>query len=257
MTDFLKKDFWNIVYVFIVRELKIRYAQTHLGILWIIFPPIMGYFIASFFFGNLLKVSKDIPDYTLFAYCGMMAWYYFSYVISYSSVSLIQNQDIIQKSNMPRIIFPLSRAIVGLLDLILWLFIIIAIVVIQDKKLSLSIIYLPFIMSLNFLAGFSVGLLLASISVRWRDVYQIVPYIIGFTMLVTPVFYHMNMVPNHLKIFLYLNPIALVIELYRSVLIHTSFPLLKFLPSLILNILLLVIGLKYFSYQSDKMAETI
>lgn len=255
--QFLKKDFWDLVYVFVWRELKIKYAQTHLGLFWVLFPPLMALIVVSFFFGNLMKVSHEIPHYNIFAYSGMMAWYYFSYVISYSSISLIQNQEIVQKSPVPRIVFPLAKSISGLFDLIAWYIVVIILMLADGLNPGFSIMLLPFIFFMNFVAGFSMGIWISAFSIKWRDIYQLVPYIIGFTMLITPVLYHPNMIPEKLKIFLYLNPIAGVIALYRKIFVHTSEPMLSYFYGFAFSLLLLVLGLIYFHKQDKIIAERL
>lgn len=254
---FFDKDFWDLVKVFVWRELKIKYAQTYLGLFWMFFPPLMALLVVSFFFGNLMKVSNEIPNYTLFAYSGMLGWFYFSYIISYSSVSLIQNQEIIQKTAIPRIVFPLSKALTGMIDLAIWFLVAIVLMYFFHIKIGLSLIFLPLVLFLNFVAGFSIGIWVTAFSISWRDIYQLVPYIIGFTMLVTPVFYHMNMVPEHLKIFLYLNPIAGVIELYRYLFLHIPFHNTNFLWGLAFSFVMLIGGILYFHKQESIMAEKI
>jgi lipopolysaccharide transport system permease protein len=253
----IQKDFWDTVWVFVGRELKIKYAQTYLGVFWMLFPPLMAFLVASFFFGNLLKVSANIPNYSLYAYCGMMAWYYFSYVISFSSVSLVQNQEIIQKSNISRLVFPLAKALTGLIDLSVWIVLLLIMMPIHGISYSISFVYLPLILTLNLIAGLSIGIWIAAFSIKYRDIYQLVPYIIGFTMLVTPVFYHPFMVPEHLRLFLYLNPIAGVIEFYRKIFIHYGQPIMEFLPGFLLSVTLLFFGLVYFFKQEKYMAEQV
>ena len=253
---FLTKNFWEIVFIFIWRELKIKYAQTYIGVFWMLFPPIMAVIVVSFFFGNLMKVSSDIPHYTLFAYCGMMGWYYFSYLVSYTSVSLIQNIDLIHKSNIPRIVIPISKALVGLIDVFIWLFIALAIKAYFQIPFKVSMIFISFAIILNFMVGFAFGIWLAILSFRWRDIYQVIPYIIGFTMLVTPVFYHLNMVPEKLKLFLFLNPIAGVIELYRKYLANTYEQVSLFIPGFLLALILFILGIYIFQKKEKQLAET-
>lgn len=257
LKQFFDKDFWDLVKVFVWREIKIKYAQTYLGVFWIFFPPLMALLVVSFFFGNLMKVSNEIPNYTLFAYSGMLGWFYFSYIISFTSVSLIQNQEIIQKTAIPRIVFPFAKALTGMIDLVVWFMVAIVLMFVFRVKIELSIIFLPFVLFLNFIAGFSIGIWITAFSIRWRDIYQLVPYIIGFTMLITPVFYHMNMVPDNLKIFLYLNPIAGVIELYRFIFLHIPFQNISFLWGIVFSFAILAGGMIFFKKQESIMAEKI
>ncbi len=254
---FLQKNFWELVWTFILRELKIKYAQTYIGIFWMLFPPMMAVVVISFFFGNLMKVSNEIPNYTLFAYCGMMGWYYFSFLVSYTSISLMQNIDLVHKTNIPRIVIPLSKALTGMLDVLVWLSIAIVLKLYFHLPINFSMIFIVFVIALNFFVGFSIGLWIAILSVRWRDIYQIIPYIIGLTMLVTPVLYHLNMVPENLKLFLYLNPVAGVIELYRHLIANTDEQLILFVPGFVLAFIILFVGILVFFKNEKKIAETL
>jgi|YNPMSStandDraft_2_1061718.scaffolds.fasta_scaffold14769_2 lipopolysaccharide transport system permease protein len=254
---FLKKDFWELFWVFTWREIKIKYAQTYIGIFWMLFPPLMAIIIASFFFGKLMRVSSEIPNYTLFAYCGMMGWYYFSYLISFTSVSLIQNIDLVHKTNIPRIVIPLAKAMVGMFDIFLWILIALILKLLYNLPFNVSTIFIFGVVFLNFIAGFSVGIWIAIFSIRWRDIYQIIPYIIGFTVLATPVLYHLNMVPDSVKFILYFNPVAGVIELYRTYIVNTGENIIMFLPGFIMAFVLIFLGLYIFFKQEKKLAETI
>ncbi len=254
---FLKKDFWELFWVLTLREIKIKYAQTYMGVFWMLFPPIMAIIITSFFFGILMRVSAEIPNYTLFAYCGMMGWYYFSFLISYTSVSLIQNIDLVHKTNIPRIVIPLAKAMVGFFDIIIWVAISLILKVYYNLPYNFSMIFIIGVVFLNFITGFSIGIWIAIFSIRWRDIFQIIPYIIGFTMLVTPVLYHMNMVPNNLKFILYFNPVAGVIELYRIYIVNTGENIGMFLPGFIFAFVLFFSGIYLFIKLEKKLAETI
>lgn len=257
LNKFLKKDFLELFWVFTWREIKIKYTQTYIGIFWMLFPPVMAIIIASFFFGKLMKVSSDIPNYTLFAYCGMMGWYYFSYLVSYTSISLIQNLDLVHRTNIPRIVIPLAKATVGMFDIIVWLIIALIIKYVYNLPFNFSLIFLIGVLILNFIVGFSFGIWIAILSIRWRDIYQIIPYIVGFTMLATPVLYHLNMVPESVRFMLYFNPVAGVIELYRTFIANTGEDISMFLPGFISAFVLFILGLYTFFKQEKNLAETM
>lgn len=254
---FLSKEFWTLSLIYAYRELKIKFAQTRLNYLWIILPPIMGYIITTFFFGRLLKISKDIPDYNIYAYIGMMTWYYISYLFIYSSTSFIQNQDIIQKSNIYRLVFPMAKVFMGLIDLFFWLLGAIVISIIHNININFDILILLYAIPLHIITGLTLGLSILLFSIKYRDIYQVVPYIISAIMIVTPVFYHPYMIPEHLRYILHLNPIAGVIELYRKAFLNDSYAVNNFIFSFIILLISFIIVLVIFHKKERKIAEHI
>ena len=112
------KEIWQyreLLLVFTWRDIKVRYKQTLLGILWAIFPPVLSMIIFSIIFGGFIETSSDIP-YPIFVFVGTLVWTYFSTSLNSSSNSLVNNQSMIQKIYFPRLILPLSSIIAGLLD---------------------------------------------------------------------------------------------------------------------------------------------
>ncbi|MCX7953986.1 MAG: ABC transporter permease [Bacteroidales bacterium] len=253
----LSKEFWLLSLIFAYRELKIKFAQTRLHYFWVILPPIMGFVITTFFFGRLFKISKDIEYYNIYAYLGMMTWYYISYLFLYSSTSLIQNQDIIQKSNVYRLVFPMAKVFMGLIDLFCWIFGAFVISFIYGIKINFGIFTLVYTIPLHIITGLTFGLIILLFSVKYRDIYQIVPYIISIIMIVTPIFYHPYMIPEYLRIFLHLNPIAGVIELYRSAFLDGTYPIKNFTLSFIILILLFIVVLLIFHKKEKQIAEYV
>jgi lipopolysaccharide transport system permease protein len=256
-TAFFKKEFFEYLKVFTWREIKIKYAQTFVGIFWMFFPPLMGIIVSYFFLDKLLRAGKEIPNYTLFAYCGMMGWYYFSYLVSYTSISLLQNVDLISKTTIPRIIIPLAKSITGLIDTLIWVIFAIILKIIFLKNFNISLILIIFPLLLNFISGFSIGLWLSIFSIKWRDIYQLLPYIIGLGMLGTPVVYHANMIPENIKFIYYFNPIAAVIEMYRKYILNIHIDIIKFTPAIIIAIILFLTGIYSFLKQETKLSEKL
>ena len=249
--------FWTLVFTFAKRDIKIKYVQTFFGIAWIIVQPILGYLLVSLFFGKLLKVSHEMHNYPMFAYCGMMAWYYFSFVVSYSGVSLSQNQDLIQKTNIPKLVLPVSKAFSGLFEFSIWLIVIIVILFINGWYPPFKIFFLPLIVLINLMAGLCIGIWVSAFTVKYRDFYHFIPYVVGIAIFITPVLYPITMVPENLKFMVYLNPMAGVIECYRWILLRAEFPSLNFLYGFALLALFFVLGLFYFKKVEKKMADII
>ncbi len=242
------KKMWqyrNLIQVFTVRDIKIQYAQTKIGIAWSLIQATTAAIIINLFFGNLLNVTIPNIPYIIFAFPGLMGWYFFSYIVTNSGTSLIQSQHLIKKIYFPKLILPIYKTWVGLFDFMIWLFLYMILLIIYRQQLSINIIFFPFAILLNIITGLSVAIWLSALTVRHRDVLHIIPYLIGFGIFVTPVFFSTTMLPENLKFLIYINPMAGVIAFYRWCILDINFSanyIFGFLPVLILFIL----GLKYF-----------
>jgi len=251
------KHFWSLVFTLAERDIRVKYAQTFFGLTWMIVQPIISYFMISFFFGKLLRVNQQITDYSLFAYFGMMAWYYFSYIVGYSGISLLQNQDIVQKTNIPKLVLPFSKAFSGLFEFIIWLTVGILIFFIKGNHPDFKFILIPFLIIFNMIAGLSIGLWLSAITIKYRDIYHFIPYVIGISIFITPVLYPVTMVPENIKFIIYLNPMAGIIEGYRFLILNYEMPTYKYLYGLVALLIFFLIGIYYFKRTEKKMADLI
>ena len=174
-----------------------------------------------------------------------MSWYFFSYIITSSGTSLIQSQHIIKKIYFPKFILPLYKTFVGLFDFLLWFLFYIFLLIYYKQGVSINIIFLPFCILLNIITGLSVAIWLSALTVRYRDFLHIIPYLIGFGILVTPVFFPTLMIPEAYKFLIYINPMAGVIAFYRWCILDINFSL-NYLIGFIPVIVLFITGLFYF-----------
>ena len=246
-----------LIRTFVVREIKAKYAQTYLGIFWSIIQAIVGLGIITFFFGYLLKIDTGTVPYPVFAFPGMIAWYLFSFIIGYSGSSLIQLRHLVQKLYFPKIILPVAYALVGLVDFIIWTILLILLMVVLKQPFTMNILALPVFMLLNLLAGLSISIWLSALTVRFRDLLIIIPYIIGFGIFVTPVFFPGTMVPESFSWLLYMNPMAGIISGLRWCFLNTEPPSLYYLAGLLPVVILLFSGLDYFRRMESRMADEL
>jgi len=251
---------WQYRYLltsFTFRDIKVQYAQTRFGILWSFVQASTAGLIIFFFFGWLFQVviPESIP-YIVFAYPGMMAWYYFSTIISQAGTSLQQSQHIIKKVYFPKLILPLSKSMVGLIEFAVWFIFYIAILLFYQYPLSYKTVFLPFGILLNMITGLSVAIWLSALTFRFRDFYHIIPYLIGFGIFITPVFFPSAMLPPGYSFLVYVNPMAGVIAFIRWCLLDTALDI-KYLYGIIPMILLFISGLYYFRRVENLMADVI
>jgi lipopolysaccharide transport system permease protein len=252
------KNLWlfrTLIRSFAIRDIKVKYAQTYLGILWSILQALIGIGIITFFFGNILKINTGKIPYILYVFPGMASWYFFSFLVGYVGNSLQQSQYLIQKIYFPRLILPFSQSITGLIDFSIWIALNIIFVISYQYPLSLNILFLPVFIILNLITGLSVAIWLSALTFRFRDLQIIIPFIIGFGIFVTPVFYPEVLIPTQYSFILYLNPMAGVITGLRWCILGTEIPSVYYLLGFIPVIILFLTGIIYFIRIENKLVD--
>ena len=240
------------------RELKIKYAQTALGLLWTAIQPLSGLLIFYFFFNRVVKL-EGIPEsgYAIFAFTGMTSWYFFSYIVYQASFSLLQAQDLVKKIFFPKLILLLSKVLVGMVDLCISIGLLFIIMSINGIMPSWHVVLLPVFILLNALVGLSVSVWLCALTVRHRDLQHIVPYLVNFGIWLTPVFYPGTLIPNEFKGLLYLNPMTGVIEGFRWAIWDYGALHLGHGIGIGIALVLLLGGVAFFKRMEDNMADTV
>jgi len=201
------------------RDLRVRYAQTFLGLAWAILQPLATLVIFTLVFGRAIKVDTGDVPYPLFAVCGMAAWSYFSFVLGQSGNSIITSQEMVKKIYFPRLVIPLSKALVGFVDFAIALAFIIALLLYYGITPSINILFLPLFIFLTLVSSLAVGIWLSALTIRYRDFQHIVPFMVQFGLYATPVGYPASMIVNSLPqwaiILYYLNPMTGIVEGFR------------------------------------------
>lgn len=243
------------------RDFKVRYAQTYLGFIWAFVQPALTLTIFTLVFSKAAKVDTgDIP-YTLFAIVGMSAWTYFAFVMNQSGNSIIGAQGMIKKIYFPRLVIPLSKALVGLVDFIIVFVFLCLIMLFYGFKPSVNVWLLPAFMLINVISALSAGLWLSALTVRYRDFTHIIPFAVQFGLYATPIAYPAELVitalPNWATILYYLNPMAGVVEGFRySILGIGTLSVYSFI-SFVVILILFFSGLFYFKKVEKVMADIV
>ncbi len=248
------KSLWKyrrMIFIFAHQEIKITYAQTRFGLLWLILKPILILILFTFVFGRIIKIYP----YALFAFSGLFAWNYFSFLVGIGSSALITNQSIIRKIYFPKMVLPLAKVLVGLVEAAVSLVILIALMAIYDFPFTSRLLSLPLLLLLNIITGLGIVLWLNALNLRYRDLNQFIPYFVGFLIWLTPVFYPSTLVPDQYSFFLYANPMAGIVELYRWAIMSDVFPSARYLFALAEVIVIFITGMVIFIRMEDNMAD--
>ncbi len=242
------------------RDFRVRYAQTTMGILWAFIQPIATLFILSLVFGKFVGVKTDVP-YLLYAMTGLSLWSYFAFVLTNSGSSIISSQEMIKKIYFPRLIIPLSKAAVGLIDLSISLLLMIILMFYYGVVPTSKVWMAPLFILSAMLAALSIGIWLSALTVRFRDFQQLVPFMVQIGLYVTPIAYPadfaMKQLPNWAASIYYLNPMAGVIQGFRWSLFGGTPPGGLTLISFGMILILLISGLMYFRRIESEMADYV
>lgn len=255
------KELWNyreLLYFFSWRDLKVRYKQTVIGVLWSILQPLITMLVFSFFFGKLAGMPSDGVPYPIFVYTGLLFWQFFSDSLSETSNALVANKAIVTKVYFPRLILPISSVITKFVDFAIAAVILVCLMVYYGYAPNLSgLAIVPLLLILTFMSATGLGLLLSAINVKYRDVRYALPFFIQLLLFVTPVIYPASIAGPYSKI-LALNPMMGVIQSARAALLGTA-PInwTLILTSAIACIVLLIVGLIYFKKTERYFADII
>lgn len=254
------RELWayrELVTSFTLRDIKLRYKQTGLGIAWAVLQPLLTMVIFTVFFGGLAKIPSDGVPYPLFVLAALLPWTLFAEGLTRSTTSMVTNANIMTKVYFPRLIMPLSSIISPLVDFAVSFIILIAMMVYYGFVPTLNILFLPVFLLLALATALGVGLWLAALNVKYRDFQYTVPFLIQIGLFASPVVYASSLVPESMRIWYGLNPMAGVIEGFRWALLGTGAPSAMVLVSVGMVIVLLVSGMFYFRRMEQYYADIV
>ncbi len=255
------RELWNyreLLYFLSWRDLKVRYKQTAIGVLWSVLQPFITMVVFSFFFGTLVGVPSDGVPYPIFVYTGLLFWQFFSDALGETSNSLLANKAIVSKVYFPRLLLPISTVLTKFIDFLIAAVILICMMIYYGYTPNLGgLLILPLLLILTFMSAIGLGLLLSAVNIKYRDVRYALPFFIQLLLFVTPVIYPASIAGAYSK-FLALNPMMGVIQSARAALLGTT-PVnwALILASFIAGVVLLVIGLTYFKKTERYFADII
>ena len=256
------REIWSyreLFYNFAWRNIKVRYKQTFLGVSWAILQPLVSMLIFTVFFGNLAKIPSGTLPYPVFVLCGLVFWNFFSNAVSQASNSLVDNQHIIQKVYLPKIILPISSVITSTVDFLINLILLAIVLIIFKQTPSWNLLLvIPLAWVVSVIGATGIGLFLSALNVKYRDVRYALPFFIQMMIFVSPVIYGTNIVRDSNKLIMALNPMTGVIEAVRvSVAGLTSFNWQLITISVVSSFLVFFFGIFYFNKTERFFADIV
>lgn len=251
-------DYRELLFILAWRDFRVRYAQTLLGVVWGVVQPVVTLLILIVIFGRGLKVDSGPLPYSVFALAGLAAWSYFSYLLSNAGTSIVGAAHMVQKIYFPRLILPLSKAIVGFVEFGITFVFLVALMIYYRIPVSPHVAWSPLFLLLTVAAGMAAGLWLSALTIRYRDFQHIVPFMVRIGLYVTPIAYPASVVPEQYRTAYYLlNPMAGVVEGFRWSTVGGPPPDFWAWVSFLVLFVLLVSGLFYFKRVERVMADIL
>lgn len=242
------------------RDFKVRYAQTTIGLLWAFIQPLITLIILTVVFNKVGNVQTEVPH-IVFTIAGLSIWTYFSFVMTNSGNSIIGNQEMVKKIYFPRLIIPLSKAIVGFIDFGITVLMLVVLMIYYQVAPSGNIWMAPFFIIAGIVAALGVGIWLSALSVRFRDIQHVVPFMVQLGLYASPVAYPAETLTDQLPRWAvnlyYLNPMAGITQGFRWSVFGGQAPDTFMWISFAMVLLLFISGLFYFKKVEKDMADFV
>lgn len=214
----------ELLYLFVWRDLKVRYKQTLLGAAWAVIQPVVTMVIFSVIFGRLAGMPSDGLPYPIFTFAALLPWYYFSSSLSRVTGSVVAEAHLISKIYFPRLLIPLAGVGSSLVDFGVSFLVLLAMMAWFNIFPTWRVVTLPAFLLLIAATALGVGLWLSALNVRYRDIGHVMPFLIQCWFYLSPVIYPVTMVPERWRMIYSLNPIVGVVEGFRWALLGQESP---------------------------------
>lgn len=240
------------------REIKLRYRQTALGVIWVIIQPLLGAGVLSFVFNRVAKLSTDGVPPILFTYAGMLIWNVFNATLGKASSVLVSNASLISKVYFPRLCLPLSVVLPILLDLGVAMCLLLVMLFYYGIMPTIAVLLWPVILFATLLIALGLSLIASSLMVSYRDVQYVIPFVLSLLVYASPVGYSVKNVPLWAQKFYNLNPLVALLGNSRYALLGAGqFDPGGLLYSLTIGVVVFFIGMKCFKNMERKFADVI
>ncbi|MES2761319.1 MAG: ABC transporter permease [Bacteroidota bacterium] len=251
-------EYRELFYFFTWRDIKVKYKQTALGVLWAIFQPAIMTALFTLGFGKLLSANSELTmPYPVFALSGFLMWNIFSSGLSNAGNSMVNNSNIIKKIYFPRLIIPISSILVSVVDFSMAFLVFIPVLLYYDCWLNAwAFMYIPLSVLLAAMATFGLGTFLAAINIKYRDFRYILPFFIQALLFATPVIYPIKITDNRIfQWVMQLNPMNAPIELFRASIGNNVVNYQTVVISLLVSFFLFIVGVVYFRKTESYFAD--
>lgn len=241
-----------------MRDIKLRYKQTALGVIWVILQPLIAALIFAVIFGRLANLPSDGVPYLLFVFAGLLPWNLFAGALQRAGNSLVGNAGLVSKVYFPRMLIPISSSLAVLVDFFIALIVIFGLMLFYGYPITPNLLALPLFVLLALLISISVSLFFSAMSVYYRDFSYALPFLIQVWMYASPVVYSLELIPGPLKPIYAINPLVGVIDGFRwSLLGIGGFPVVSVSISVVVGFIIFVTSTAVFQRVERSFADVI
>jgi len=251
------KQYQDLFWFMVWRDIKVRYAQTIMGFGWAILQPLIQIILFSVVFGKVAKIPTEGIPYILFSSVAIIPWTYMSQTMTKSSASLVGGSGMLGKIYFPRLIFPITPVLANLIDFGLSLIIIVVVIAYYRVLPTWNLLFFPLLILLMMSISAGVGMLLSAMAIRYRDVQHVMGFMLRFLMYSAPIVYSASSIPETYRFYYSLNPIVGVIEGFRACLLGSPIPWIYIWPGILSTLLILVGGALYFKRMEQIFVDVI
>jgi lipopolysaccharide transport system permease protein len=254
------RELWayrELLWVLTARDVKVRYKQTVLGAAWAIIRPFTTMVIFSVVFGQLAKMPSDGYPYPVFVYAGLLPWIFFSNAIAASGQSLVGSGHLVSKVYFPRLIIPLASTGAGLVDLLISTGILLLMMLWYGVGWSWSLLAAPLLFIALIFTAVGIGTLLSALTVAYRDVAHLTPFVVQVWMYVTPVIFPVALVPPKWQWLLYVNPMTGLVEGFRAAFLGKPFDAVGLGTSVAVSFFVFILAIAYFEKVERRFADIL
>lgn len=245
--------FWLLAW----RDVRVRYRQTVLGVGWAVLQPLVTILVFTLIFGRLAKVPSDGAPYPAFTFAALLPWTLFSTALTRAAGSLISNAALVTKVYFPRLLLPLGSILTSLADFGISLVVLLSLLAWYQIIPTAAALLIPLFVAYTMVGAWAIGIWMAALNVRYRDVNFALPFLVQIGLFVSPVVYSASLVPEPFRILYDLNPMTLVIQGFRWGLIGSAPPSLVMFISIPVVAIVLVSGVFYFRRTERFFADII
>jgi len=252
------RDYRELLFFFVWRDVKVRYKQTVLGAMWAIIQPLATTFVFALLFGRFGGLSKQVSgSYALHVYAGMMPWTFFANAVTLAGNSLVGSSHLITKVYFPRILIPLSAIASGLVDFAVSFAVLAVLMAIYHVAPTWRLAAAPLFVAGTVAAAAGAGIVFAALIVTYRDVRYVLTFVVQLWLFATPVLYTLDIIPPQFRLWYALNPAAGMIAGFRASVLGTPLPTDVILVSSIATLVLVGAGVRYFAQVERRFADVI
>jgi lipopolysaccharide transport system permease protein len=251
-------EYRELLFFLVWRDVKVRYKQTALGVLWAIIQPVMTMVVFSIFFGKLGKLSSDGIPYPIFSFAALVPWTLFSNGLTQATNSLVGSSNLIKKVYFPRLIIPVASVLAGVVDFLLAFAVLLVLMFFYGIVPTINTLWLPVFLLMTLITSLAVSLWLSALNVEYRDVRYIIPFLSQIWLFATPIAYSATLLSEPWRTIYGLNPMVGVVEGFRWALLGTNTqPGTMAAVSMAVSLVLLISGAFYFRRMEKNFADII